>query len=231
MLTILYGDDQVASRNALNQNLDKSRQDEKKELIQLDGEKLQLQELKQALESRSLFGLDKLVLIENLFLRTRSLMKDKILEYLAKEKFEAEIFIWEKKMLTATQLKKFQGAKVLSFKLSPKIFKFLDSVYPGNRRQSLILLAELKRNESEDLIFYMLHRRISDLIVASDSGLEDMQGMQNWQKSRLLSQAKKFSLESLLKLHKLLYQTDFKVKTGKNILPLASLLDLIVSDI
>jgi len=63
MLTILYGDDQVASRNALNQNLDKSRQDEKKELIQLDGEKLQLQELKQALESRSLFGLDKLVLI------------------------------------------------------------------------------------------------------------------------------------------------------------------------
>jgi DNA polymerase III, delta subunit. len=78
MIKLLHGDNQLESRNELNRLISGA---ESKELIRLDGEKTSLNEIVQALESSSLFGMEKLVIIENLFSRRQSKEKKEIIDW------------------------------------------------------------------------------------------------------------------------------------------------------
>ena len=119
-MTILHGDNQIASRN---QFLTAKQEAAKHGLniVDLSGDNLQVEQLIQATESKSLFGSANAVFIENLFSSRPSATKKQIIEYLIKCS-NKQILIWESKDVS-TQLKDMPS---LRFDLPKHIFKFLD---------------------------------------------------------------------------------------------------------
>ena len=203
---IFHGDHTSASRQALNQAI---KAEQGREMIKLDGSKTSDTDLHQALESQSLFGQEKLVVIDKLPV--------KFIDILTQYQGNTPIFIWHDKTLTPTQLKKLNNFKSQLFKIPAAIFNFLDQLNISTFHQSLT-------TDAPEQIFYMLHRRMAQLIQAKDSPQELK--LADWQKSRLISQAKRFTLDQLLKLHSQLLDIDIALKTGKNFLPLDRTLEL-----
>ena len=80
MVIFLHGDNQLESRNQLNSLINDAKNKDK-EIIRLDGEKINLNDVIQALEASSLFGLEKLVITENLFSRRQSKQKKDIIDF------------------------------------------------------------------------------------------------------------------------------------------------------
>lgn len=229
MKIILHGDNIVASRQKLTELIQKVNKIGAKEVIKLDGKTLSETQLRQALEAKSLFGADKLVVIEKLLSRQRSKEKNKLVEILAPS--SSQIILWEAKSITKTALNKLKDYQALAFKTPVAIFKFLDSLKPGNSQQSLTQLHSQLSSEAPELIFYMLSRRVADLIIAQDQNASTLLKTAPWQKSRLSSQSRNFSTNQLLKLHQNLLFMDESIKTGSNLLPLNSQLDLLLAKI
>lgn len=232
MIYLFHGENHIQSRSKFNDLIEQYKQKGTTDIARLNGEKVDVTDFQQALESKSLFAQNKLIIIENIFSRKTSTIKNKLIKYLFTQEISSDLIIWEKKQLTPAKLKNIsKKARVLLFKVSPKIFKFLDSVAPKNQKQMLTNYHECLKSDAAEFIFYMLSRRVSQLIIANDLGGEGLTRLAPWQKSRLVSQSKRFDLNKLTSLHHILYQTDYNVKTGKNVLPLASTLDLVLADI
>ncbi len=223
MKLILHGDNVIQSRLELT-NLIKSSKAE--ETIKLNGKNIKEADLRQALESQSLFKQEKLIIIENLLTRTRSKEKTQLLSIASQT--DQSIIFWEPKAATATNLKPFKDFQIKLFKTPAAIFKFLDSLKPNNAKASLHILHNQLKKEPIELIFYMLCRRISQLITASDKNAPKLLKAAPWQKSRLISQAKTFNQNKLIDLHTQLLQIDEKIKTGQSHMALASQLDLLL---
>ena len=235
-MLILHGDDLVKSREALTDQKQQAKEEDQ-EIISLLGKSLELSSLVQALESNSLFGKKKLVVIENLFSLPKSRTKDKVLTYLknqstiSNQQLTIKLVIWEEKQIDGRLLKSFSKAKVKSFKLPTVIFKFLDFLEPNNPKSTLSLFHQILKTENPEMVFYMVARRVRELIIAKDLGKVGLTKCAPWQQSRLLSQANKFSLEELLKIHRDLLKIDWQVKTGRTGLSLETLLDLLIADL
>jgi len=219
MITILHGDNYIASRNNLNQVT---------KAIKLDAKTTSLEELSQALESQSLFQDDQPIIIENLLSLPRSKNKQALVDIVLRNVDKA-IYLWDKKTISAAVKKQFKTAKIQEFKLTKSIFKFLDAIKPNNQKQILTFLHLSTDTDPIELVFYLLHRRISQLIVALDAP-SDLKGAP-WQIGKLTSQAKGFTLNQLIKLHQKLTDIDYSIKTGQAALPMASQLDLLFLNI
>lgn len=231
-MLVLHGDNLVASRNTLNKEIAAAKTSGTAEIIRLDGESLQLTDLIEAIETNSLFGQEKLVVVENLLSRKQQKAKQALFSYLAALKSTVPIILWEKKPLTQAQLKNLPAfARVQLFRLSPKIFALLDSISPGNQKRMLVLLKQCVEEESPELVFFMLARRVRQLIIASEGIRDGSTGLAPWQKQRISTQAKKFEPRQLYRLHEMLYRADKSIKTGRNILSLPSMLDLTLAEI
>ena len=109
------------------------------------------------------------------------------------------------------------------------IFKFLDSLKPQNTQTVIKLFHQTIDKDSAELAFYLLARRLSQLIQA----LNDPQSLKGapWQIGRLRSQAKHFNLAQLLQLHQQLLELDYRIKTGRTSFDLATNLDLLLADL
>lgn len=217
MITIFHGGNYVQSRQALNQHLSTS----KLESDRFDGTKLNEETLTQALESNPLFKNTKLFVIENLLTLPRFKKKDQLLKIIIKNT-EQNIFLWEKKALSPAVKKLFIKANIREFKLPASIFGFLDHISLKNYHLALI-------NNPAELIFYLLHRRISQLIQALDDPAS-LKGAP-WQLGKLKTQAKKYKLNQLISFHQKLLLLDEQVKTGQTSLSLAGRLDLLLLEL
>jgi len=234
MLNIFHGDNLTASRNALNNFIDqyKNKNQSNQEIIRLNAEKLPIEELTQALESTALFASNRLIIIENLFSQIKSKNKNQLIEYFLSQDFsEKSVVLWERKLITPANLKKLAklNAQIQLFKTPPVIFKFLDSFKPNNQKTVLSFYHQCLKHSPAEMIFYMLHRRISQLIQAKDEKYQLKAAP--WQIGKLKSQAKNFNLNQLLKIHSQLLQIDYQIKKGKNITPLSTQLDFFLMDI
>lgn len=230
MLTIVHGNNTVASRDWLTSEKEKFRR-EGKEIVNLEAKNLNLTLLKQALESASLFNKLKLVTIESLFSLNLSQAKDKMLSYLREGNYSSQVIIWEGKQIDGRVLRSFQGKfSIREFKLSPLIFKFLDSLRSGGDMNCLQLFHQCLKSDPPELVFYLLGRRIRDLIVASDLGPAGLERMAPWQKKGISLQAKEFSLSELLLFYRSLLKIDWEIKNGLAVLPLEALLDLALAN-
>jgi DNA polymerase III delta subunit len=227
-MIILHGDNIVASRNAL---YELRRKYPKHEVIQLDGKSLTSTDLIQSLEAKSLFGQEKLVVVENLFGGPASRRKDELLSYI-KKSVPTNIIIWEKVKIDGRRLIPFLEADIREFKLTSFLFRFLDSFWPKNTLYSLRLLRETLVADPPEIVFWMLGVRIALLIIASDLGERGLPSrLAPWQKQKILLQAKKFSLGELLKIYKKLLITDYLQKTGQSAFSLTSSLELLVANL
>ena len=79
MLTIIHGEDIVQSRLELEKI---KKQNLEKEIILLNGKKIDLTQLKEALESFSMFEHSRLVILENLFAARSKIELEKITNYI-----------------------------------------------------------------------------------------------------------------------------------------------------
>ena len=234
MNLILHGDNVVASRQKLTEHIEEAKKKGVKEVIKLEGKTLSETQLRQALEAKSLFGADKLVVIEKLLSRQRSKEKNKLVDILASDRrppTASQIILWERKEITKANLNKLRNFQPQLFKTPPAIFKFLDSLKPNNSKQTLTYLHNGLRAQPSELVFYMLSRRVSDLIIAQDKQADALLKGAPWQKGKLKTQAQNFSLKQLTNLHTKLLDIDESIKTGSNLLPLSSQLDLLLAKI
>lgn len=224
MIYLIHGDNHLKSRQFLQEKI-KGFKSEDREIIRMP-DNFKLEEVKLALESSSLFGQEKAVLIENLF-SNRTTENQKAIEYLLSEtKILPELVIWESKELRSPTLRKLPSTwKVELFKTPRLVFKFLDSLRAFNKKQSLTLLKECLKTEEPEFIFYMLVRQIRLLILSQEDLLEKMAP---WQIGKLKKQARNFTLKELLRLHKKLLRIDTKIKTGKTLISLNQHLDLLI---
>lgn len=225
-IKIFHGDNLVESRKALSEEVAKARK-LGAEVVTLNGPKANFTEVRSALESSSLFGEERLVVMENFLSLPPSAFKRKTLSYLKKGQFGNNLVLWEGKGLKTISLK----APTKLFRLDPVLFRFLESLQEGGGKKSLELLAKLGKKEKPEMIFYMIVRQVRLLILARDLGASGLSGMASWQQKKLISQAKFFTLDQLLEIYRRLLEIDFAQKTSTDSLPLSSRLDLLVSEI
>ena len=221
-MLILMGENQVKSRDVLNELKDQAKA-KGKEIIRLKGRSLELAELKQAMESESLFGGEKLVVIEELFSARESSRKKNIIDYLKSE--SDGLVVWEGKKIDKRKLKGFD-AEIKEFEVSSVIFKLTDSLSPNNTDKMLALLKSCLEKESPEMIFYMITRQVRLMLQAIDDA-DDFKGP-GWLKGKMKRQAKGFGKENLLKVHEDLYQIDKGVKTGASPIGLDAQLEMLL---
>lgn len=225
-MLIFHGQNTVISRKKLLEKIENFPG----EIVRLEGGKLTLTELKQALESSSLFGQERLTVIENLFSRRPGKFKEEILKYL-KESKPINLLIWEGKNIDGRTLKPFGLSNCLKFTISPLIFKFLDSFNPENKKMSLILLRQCLKDTPAELVFFMLSRHVRYLVIAADAGGKGLIEFPSWRKQKYIFQAKKFGLKKLISLYHELLVIDFQQKTSKGPLTLSAQLDLLIANL
>lgn len=222
-LIILHGENQLASRKALQQIIDESRA-EGTEIVRLDARSLSVAQLENALQSQSLFATPKLVVVEELHSLPRSKRKDGLIE-LIKQADVVSVVLWEKRSLTKTMLKKFEGGKATEFKLSKALFKWLD-VWGQPARTVLPLQRTVFEQDGPQLALAMLARQVR-LLLETKAGLAP--AAPPFALTRLKTQAQHFQLSELLALHKNLLELDVAEKTSANQLTLEQALDLLAS--
>lgn len=196
MITILHGDNIEASRKELN----RIKSAFKGEIINLDGKVLTATDFIQATQSESLFGENKLVVIENL-------LTNKKKAAFSLTKAAADVVFWEDKALSKTVLEEFKSLKVQEFKIDPVIFKLVDSLLPGNGPKSVALLRECRKNEEGEYIFLMIVRQFRLMLNPA--------GLSPWQATKIDRQRKAFGSEKLKKTYSRLLLLDYQNKTGQ----------------
>jgi len=227
----LHGDNYPQSRARLVALIKELRKQKTGELIKLDGQKVDLSEVKQVLEARSLFGGERLVVIENLLNAPVSKRQKEIIDYLLKDEIDLPLVLWEKKEIKGARLTKFRKKfKVEIFKIPAVIFKLLDSLKPGDSQSMISLFHQIDQKEPE-FVFYMLCQRVRQLILAKDLGKEGLNGLQGWQQAKLLNQAKNFELSQLFSFYRRLLEVDFQQKTSQTPFSLSSTLDLLLANL
>lgn len=214
---LLHGDNLVASRQALHEQMAQAKQ-AGKEVVRLEGAKVEVEDFIQALDSGTLFGGERLVAVENLFSRPKSNAQERLLGVLEGYAGENELILWEPKEVGQRLLKHLpQGAQVKLFKIPVLVFKFLDQLGPYRKKEALVTLTELFKQESAELIFYMVARQFRLLLQVADG--QKVAGPP-WLTGKLKRQAEGFQKSSLLTNYEQLFTIDESIKTGQTVMPL-----------
>ena len=213
MLTIIHGENIIASRNFLFSSIQSAKK-KNQEIIKFNPQNLTPEGLITAFEG-SLFSQQKLVVIE--FLNTLpSSLKKQIISCINQHKENNNIIIFEKKTVGNTWIRQFPGAVSRLFKPSPIIFHFLDSLgIKKNKKQSLQFLNQLFNQKATGLVFYFLAKRLEDLILVKEKKLESLSVKTPWQKQKLIQQSQNFTQPQLINSLSQLAILDFRQKTGQ----------------
>lgn len=249
MIYIYHGENALASRNAYYSQLQISKKRfPLAEAVNLNGEKITLTELTEALEANSLFGNQRIIQIEGLFSRRRSKEKESLIQKLSsfanppvgeagatEDAQGLEILIYEPKQITPAVLKNIGGIKncrISEFKLSNSLFQFLDGLRPENRIQSIKLFRNVIQTDAPELVNFMLIRRVTELLLAVGGNTKNLAGIyQEWQKQKIIQQAKFWKEAQLREFHKRLLEIDEAIKTGSTPIDLATHLDILVGSL
>lgn len=222
-MLILHGDNTAQSRKALQMELDKARQVHI-DIIRLEAKKLTGAQLEETLGSSSLFGSDKLIVIEELHSLPTSERKKELIIKLANAPADLHLILWEKRALTKTMLKPFIGAKEQEYALSKTMFTWLDLIGDSDKKKTLKAFHTTLLHEDEQFCFIMFIRQIRLLIQAKDN--TPIAGAP-FMITKLKKQASLCTMPKLLQIHTKLLEIDRLQKTSKLRNSLAAELDLI----
>lgn len=220
-MIIIHGEDSNKSYQRLI-SLTEELQNKQFEVITHDIQELEITLLRQELGSSGLFGSSKCFVFKNILSSNKSKNKDKIIETINLATSH-EIIIWENKAVSVSALKSFPQAKVESFAISPVIFKFLDSLRPGNTKNILLSWKKMQEEGIEpEFVFAMLVRQIK-LLLQAKSGPGSLK-LAPYPARLITTQSAYFTEKHLLDLYKRLYDIDEKIKTGTGSAPLDQLI-------
>lgn len=222
MLTILHGEHHVKSRDALTQQFDQARQNGKT-VVKLGAKQLDPQSLQNALQSQSLFGEERHIFIEELHSLPKSKKRDELIQIIKAAATENEITLWEKKLLSATDIKAFPGSRATAFPLAKVMFTWLGAITGDKsataKTRMLKLMQQTIDSDGEQFAFAMLSRQVRLLMEAKDSAESA--------NPRTVSQARSFSWPQLFQLHKELLLIDRNFKTSATALTVTNQLELL----
>jgi len=211
MLTILHGDNIVLSREELVRIKNSAIN---KEIRDINGKDMSEAELRQGVESLSLFGSAILITLEHTFSTLGR--KEKLIKIYAdiinQAGQDTSIIIWEPKELGKTVLDCFKKAVVRVFKTPPVIFALLDGLAPGYPKQILMTYEKAESTEAPELMLYMIQNRVRQLIQVKDGVTPDR--VSGWQLTRLTNQCRSFTMNELLTMETKLIDLEYFFKSG-----------------
>ncbi len=228
MITIVYGDDIVSSRNYYideRQKVDNP--------IILYGDNLNKTQLVEVFESDSLFEVSqKNVFIENFFSKKEN---KEIVSYIQTHSKKSNVLIWEGKEMSKAQISLFKNANIKLFSLPKMLFTFLNELKPGNNKKMVYLFHKCLEQLQCELIFFMMTRQFRLLLAVkerhSENQIEEIKRMVPWQKLRLSNQAKLFSWDNLKDIYQKIMNIDVSQKGGMNTLSLPQAIDFLLLSI
>lgn len=221
---ILHGENQVESRKKFSALIAEGRR-KGLEIKRVDGKVITKGEFLTLSRSQTLLGEDLLIASENLL--SDNVKGIEIASEAIKNTGTTFVF-WERKKLSPAQVKKLEKlSQMQEFKIPANVFKFLDSLDEShNNRVALELLHEALKNSEPEFVFTMLARQLRLLIWAKLD--PDTLGVPNWQKKKLVSQAKNFTADQLFSLHTKLLELDRMNKLSQLPENLSASLELLV---
>jgi DNA polymerase III delta subunit len=170
----------------------------------------ELKSLSEVLVSQNLFVSEKLVIIENI-----NKVSAKNLKWLKNNirTLEGNLVVYHPAILNKTQIDKLpKPDKTEEFKHPKLLWSFLDSVYPGNARNTIILFEKVVETEPEELVFAMLARHLRDLYWAKTD--YNSMNLPAWRKGKLKNQANKYTDGKLEEIISYLAEIDVLTKTS-----------------
>jgi DNA polymerase III delta subunit len=114
--------------------------------------------------------------------------------------------------------------KIENFDYPKIVFQFLDSLYPSNSKNAILLFHQMLEREPEELIFHLISSRLKDLYwVKTDPSTLPYP---SWQVEKLERQASRFTRDNLRQLIEELALLDIEAKRSS--LGLVYYLDLLL---
>ncbi len=221
MIYILHGDDTAASRKFLSILV------ENKKTQNLDGKSLTISTLEDAIISESLFGDEKVVVVENLL--SKNTKKKDFIKFLNESSSQQLLVLWEDKKLLKTTFATLKNTTAKDFLLPSNYFQFLDNFTPTNKKGTFALYHELLKTYAAEQLFFSLTKRVRQLVVLSSGSLtDDLLKMSPWQMNNLQRQLRMWKRESLVNIYNALKKTELKLKTGKLSVSLSKHLDILI---
>ena len=134
------------------------------------------------------------------------------------------LIIWEP--FSVYELSNIDKKYLVEFKFPETVFKLLDAFYPGNFSNFHKILTKLSKRMSDYLVFYLLVKRVHQLLVLKFSGSLKLPF---WQVRKLKDQSTRWNSDKLLKALEGLYKIDAKIKTSSTPFSLFDSLDILAS--
>lgn len=221
MIHIILGDDAGESRKEFIR-LKEEYKGKGYEIFSLEGGNI-LELDKWLYQTNSLFSTKKVFFGENLLLQKEN---RNILKKYDSTKKEIDFILWEGELEGRMAKFIFKYAKIHSFKLHYNVFKFLDSVYSSNLKEAINYLNQIANIIDENIILFMLERRIRDLILIKNN-LKPEKKLAEWQIFKLKSQAEKWISDQLISFYDSLYRIEVRTKTSSGYYSIKKSLDIL----
>lgn len=224
MLTIICGEDVIASRNYYSYLYESYKK------RQYSIEFVKANELSKITkwmgESASLFAEKSIFFTENLSKKIQRKGAGEISKTIDKIILmkDVEVVSWEQEK-QKRELKISSKAKIKEFKPDKTIFKFLDACFRGNIKNFLYTLNNLPKTTDDLFIFVMLVRHIRNLLLVKHGIVP--KNIQKWQLWKLESQAKLWKKNDLEEFYHGLHKIDIALKTSKNPYSVKKSLDIL----
>lgn len=168
MIFIFHGDDQYKSQQAYQAKVNEYQNFEK---LHFDNKSIDYDKLSQFINSQSLFGSDKVLILDNPF----SLVKANLdkLQKIITDFADVDIIIWQERSLKPTENNIFGKAEIKKFPLDKKLFACLNSLKPGNIHTFCELYQQTIFQEPFELFFFWLKNNLRKNLTTYSKFPED----------------------------------------------------------
>ncbi|MFH1601856.1 MAG: hypothetical protein ABIB61_02775 [Candidatus Shapirobacteria bacterium] len=210
MVYYIHGDNTFGSRQKLNSTRESFlAQNPSGKMVLISCKGFSCSDLRAKQANLSFIERKELFLVENL----RKFKKDQekeLFNILLKSK--ANVIFWDDQLTSRFRniLKFFPQAQEFKFPLPRLTFKFLESVFPQNQKQLFGFWRELAELQPTELSFYFLKKHFHNLILA----MSFKSNFPDWQKAKLVTQAKKLSCKKTIDIYIKLIELEYKQKKG-----------------
>lgn len=206
-IIIVHGDDTTKSYQRLMLFFDEAAR-RNWEIKSIDEADISISEV---ISSVSLFNEERFFIVKDV-----KLIKPKDIEFINKkmDDLQGNLVIYSNKTLSVTFIKSFKKVhKIEEYNLPKILFKFLDTLVPGNSSISIKMFQELKKTDAVELVFSMIAKHFRDLYWVKVD--EESLSYPSWRKGKLKGLANKFQENKLKEIINSLSQMDVKSKTGE----------------
>lgn len=220
MIKVICGEDTTAARDYFNR-LKKSFDQNQYQIVEINNSNLD--KILSQIDSNLTLFQQKIIYFGQFISQT--LKKNKsMLKRLKKMHMNKQIpiFIYEDKK--KYDLTIYKDLEIIEFKLNKDIFYLLDLFLPGKKSEFLQLYHQIINEKNVDLFFYLLTKRVRDLLTIKNGGKPEK--ILLWQFKKLKNQANSWKEESLISTYQSLFRIEIDRKTSQTPFSLEESLDI-----